>query len=176
MLQRNLDVLVLEGARDFRRGGVTGKTTWHVPADAAARHALDRTFSVLAEGVSPKTRRLTVAGHDLTIPLAADRVARGTFAALCETPLGGGDYVALATHFHALVLDDIPRLDAGHRDGARRFIILVDALYDHRVKLHASAEAALDELFTEEIPGSARAASRLVEMAAAGWQSRRHIT
>ena len=81
------------------------------------------------------------------MPVAAAGVARFDFAALCATALGAGDYLALATHFHCLVLDGIPRLSPANFDAARRFIVLIDALYDHRVKLVASAEAGPDQLY-----------------------------
>ncbi len=79
-------------------------------------------------------------GRPLLVPLAADGVARMDFDRLCNTALGAGDYLAIATHFHTLVLDGIPRLSPDTYDQARRFIVLVDALYDQRVKLVASAD------------------------------------
>ncbi len=86
-------------------------------------------------------------GRTLEVPLAAGSSARFDFEALCGKPLGPGDYLALATHFETLVLDGIPRLSPENYDKARRFIILIDALYDHRVKLIASADAPPDELY-----------------------------
>ena len=80
-------------------------------------------------------------GRKLVVPLAAEGVARFDFAALCGTALGAGDYLALATHFHTLILDGIPRLSPDNYDVARRFIMLIDTLYDHRVKLVASADS-----------------------------------
>ena len=81
------------------------------------------------------------------MPLAAEGVARFDFATLCGTALGAGDYLALATHFHTLILDGIPRLSPDNYDEARRFIVLIDTLYDHRVKLVASADAMPDQLY-----------------------------
>ncbi len=80
-------------------------------------------------------------GRELVVPQASDGVARFDFDSLCNTALGAGDYLAIATHFHTLVLDDIPRLSPENYDQARRFIVLVDTLYDQRVKLIASADA-----------------------------------
>ena len=105
-------------------------------------------------------------GRTLRVPLAAGGVARFDFAALCGQPLGAGDYLALATHYDALVLDGVPRLGPENYDQARRFITLVDALYDHRVRLVASADALPDQLYErgEGAKAFERTASRLEEM------------
>ena len=119
-----------------------------------------------------------VGGRRLRIPCAAAAVARFDFAALCEAPLGPGDYLAIATHFHALVLDDVPRLGGERRDATRRFIVLVDALYDHRAKLVASAAAEPDALCRDgarAVP-FVRTASRLVEMQSEAWLGLAHLT
>ena len=178
LLKQRLDVLVLEGEQDFRRHRLRGLRTWHVPVNARADAALDRAFTELSGGVAPKPERLTVLGRTLRVPLAAEGVARFDFAALCGQPLGPGDYLAIATHYQALVLDGIPRLSPNNYDEARRFITLVDALYEHRVKLVASAEAAPDELYErgEGARAFARTASRLEEMQSDGWQSLPHLT
>ena len=107
------------GARLAARCALRGMRTWHVPADARAEAALDAAFDELAGGAPARPARLTVMGRTLAVPLAAGGVARFDFAALCEAPLGPGDYLALATHFHTLVLDGIPRLGRGEfRGGA----------------------------------------------------------
>ena len=178
LIERNLDVLVLDGARDWRRQRLRGTETWHVPADARADAALDRAFADLTGGAEAKPARLTVMGRTLLVPLAAAGVARFDFAALCGQPLGPGDYLALATHYHALVLDGVPRLSAANYDEARRFITLVDALYDHRVKLVASADAWPDQLYErgEGARAFERTASRLEEMRSAEWLALAHLT
>ena len=103
---------------------------------------------------------------------------RFDFDALCGQPLGAGDYLALATHFEALVLDDIPRLSPDNFDEARRFITLVDALYEHRVKLVASAPAAPDALYRSGEGAGAfeRTASRLIEMQGREYLELKHLT
>jgi cell division protein ZapE len=178
MLQDSLDVLVLEGERDWRRVRLRGKRTWHVPADAAATRALDAAFAELSGGAAAKPRRLMVSGRFLQIPLAAGSVARFGFAALCQAPLGPGDYLAIATHFHALVLDGVPLLGGEQRDATRRFIVLIDALYDHRVKLVASADAEPDALCRDGdwAPAFQRTASRLIEMQDEAWVALPHLT
>ncbi len=178
LLKQHLDVLVLDGEHDWRRGRLRGMATWWVPADARARRALDAAFADLAGAAPVRPVRLRVMGRTLEVPVAADGVARFDFAALCGQPLGPGDYLALATHFHALVLDRVPRLGAEKYDEARRFITLIDALYDHRVKLVASAETQPDRLYEagEGAKAFERTASRLIEMQGQEWLALPHLT
>jgi cell division protein ZapE len=109
-----------------------------------------------------------VLGRDLIVPQAAKGVARLSFAELCEAPLAAADYAKIARDFHTVLIDRIPVLDATRRNEAKRFINLIDILYDHRVKLLASAAAEPDALFAGseglEAEESARTASRLFEM------------
>ena len=178
LLKQKLDVLILEGAQDYRRERLAGLPTWHVPADSRADRALDEAFTRLAEGAPAAPRTLAVMGRQLRIPLAAGCVARCDFDALCGQPLGAGDYLALATHFEALVLDGVPRLSPGNFDEARRFIVLIDALYEHRVKLVASAEALPDALYErgEGARAFERTASRLMEMQSVEYLELAHLT
>jgi len=119
-----------------------------------------------------------VMGRILNVPLAAAGVARCDFATLCVAALGAGDYLALATHFTALVLDGVPRLSPENFDEARRFIVLVDALYEHRVKLVASADATPDQLYQrgEGAKAFERTASRLEEMQSQEYLALAHLT
>ena len=177
LIKQHLDVLMLEGERDFRRSRLRGSATWHVPADARADRALDAAFADLTGRASAHPEQLLVSGRRVVVPLAAAGVARFDFA-LCGQPLGAGDYLALATHYHALVLDGIPKLSPENYDRARRFIVLVDALYDHRVKLVASADAHPDQLFErgEGAKAFERTASRLEEMQSQDYLALSHLT
>ena len=178
LLKQYLDLLVLEGDRDFRRKRLNRLPRWHVPADSRADVALDDAFAALTGGVPAHPERLQVMGRTLLVPLAANGAARFDFEALCGQPLGAGDYLALATHYRALVLDAVPRLSPDNYDRARRFITLVDALYDHRVKLVASADATPDELYARGEGAAAfqRTASRLEEMASQAYLDLPHLT
>jgi len=178
LLKRHLDVLAIQGDRDWRRDRLRGLPTWHVPADAAARRALDDAFGALTGHASARPDRLVVMGRLLEVPAAAERVARFDFSELCGRPLGPGDYVALATHFHALVLGRIPLLAPDNFDEARRFITLIDTLYDHRVKLVASAAAEPDLLYPrgEGAKAFERTASRLIEMQSQAYLALPHLT
>jgi cell division protein ZapE len=178
LIKQHLDVLVLEAGRDFRRARLRGMPTWLVPADRRAEQALDAAFAQLTGNARAREARLRVAGRVLRVPLAAEGVARFDFSALCATALGAGDYLAIATHFHALVLDAVPRLSPDNYDEARRFIVLIDSLYDHRVKLVASAEAAPDQLYQrgEGAKAFERTSSRLEEMQSQEYLSLPHLT
>ena len=178
LIKRNLDILEMNAGRDFRRARLRGMHTWHVPADARADRALDQAFAELTGHAPARAEQLRVSGRSLIVPLAAQGVARFDFSALCATALGAGDYLALATHYHCLVLDGIPRLSPENFDEARRFIVLIDALYDHRVKLVASAAAMPDELYMrgEGAKAFERTASRLEEMQSQDYLALPHLT
>ena len=171
LITQRLDVLELDAARDFRRQRMRGMRTWHVPADAMSRRALDAAFAELTGGAEPGPLTLTVSGRKVVVPQAAEGVARFDFAGLCGTALGPGDYLAIATRFHTVIVDDIPRLSPDNYDEARRFITLIDTLYDQRVKLLASAAAQPDKLYQrgENAAMFERTASRLDEMQSEDW-------
>ena len=178
LIARRLELIVMSGARDYRRDRIRGLPTWHAPADARAEAALDAAFEELTGQPTGRPESLTVSGRRFVIPQAANGVARFDFDALCGAALGAGDYLALATHYHTLILDAVPRLSPDNFDKARRFITLVDALYDHRVKLAASAADIPDRLYTQGQNAAAfeRTASRLNEMQGAEWLALPHLT
>jgi cell division protein ZapE len=178
ILKQHLDVLVLDAAQDYRRARPDTEDTWHVPLGSQSRAALDAAFAHLSQNgrVSPET--LHVMGRSLPVPMAANGVARFSFDDLCGRNLGAGDYLAIATHFHAVVLDDVPVLTPDNHNEARRFINLIDHLYEHRVKLVASAAAMPDELYAEGDGARAfeRTASRLMEMRTDTYFELPHLT
>jgi cell division protein ZapE len=178
LIKERMEVLSLASGRDFRRERMLGLRTWHVPADRFADRALDRAFEDLTGGAEAGPVTLTVMGRALVVPLAAEGVARFDFDALCNTALGAGDYLAIARTFHTLVLDGIPRLSPENFDRARRFIVLVDNLYEQRAKLVASADAMPDQLYQrgENAKMFERTASRLDEMQSADWMEQAHLS
>jgi cell division protein ZapE len=151
---------------------------WFVPADARARRALDAAFAEAGGGSDPACEVLSVMGRALRVPLAAGGAVRFGFSALCGAALGAGDYLALARRFHTVVIDDIPRLDPTRADEARRFVVLIDTLYDHRVQLVASAEAVPDRIYREGTGAKMfeRTASRLEEMQSRDYLALQHLT
>ncbi len=168
LLERHCEVVRLEARIDFRLEKLTGMPTWYVPADAKADAALDEAWRRLAGAHAGAQQELTVKGHKVRVPQAAMGVARFSFDDLCAQPLAAPDYLKLAHEFHTIVLDHIPVMDQARRNEAKRFIILIDTLYDHAVKLLASAQAQPDRLYTategNEAQEFKRTASRLIEM------------
>jgi cell division protein ZapE len=168
LLRERMDVVRLEARTDFRLEKLAGAPVWHVPADRQADAALDAAWRRFTAGEAKGPVTLTVQGHALTVPRAARGIARFSFAELCEQPLGAADYLRLAQDFHTLMVDHIPVMTHAERNAAKRFIILIDTLYDHGVKLVASADAEPDALYQADTGFEAqefkRTASRLIEM------------
>jgi cell division protein ZapE len=168
MIERQMEVFQLTARTDFRLEKLSGRNVWHVPADDAAAAALDQAWRRLVGSASGVPQELSVKSRKLRVPRAAMGVARFFFHDLCEQPLAAGDYLRIAHEFHTLILDRIPIMGFHQRNAAKRFIILIDTLYDHGVKLVASAEAEPDGLYVAsdgfEAAEFKRTASRLVEM------------
>ena len=168
LLAEKVEVLKLEARTDFRMEKLGGAPVYRVPADAAAEAALDDAFRKLSGAAKGQRLVIEVKGHELVVPQAAAGVARAGFGDLCSKAYGASDYIALAQRFHTLVLDDIPILDFDRRNEAKRFIILIDTLYEHHVKLVASAAAEPHELYRASKGREAfefdRTVSRLIEM------------
>ena len=168
LLERHCDVVRLDARTDFRLEKLTGVAAWYVPPDAKAKAALDDAWQRLVGVAEGAPHELVVKGHIVKVPKAAMGVARFSFAELCAQPLAASDYLKIAHEFHTLIVDDIPVMDFARRNEAKRFIILVDTLYDNAVKLLASAEAPPERLYTGtegyEANEFKRTASRLFEM------------
>ncbi len=159
----------LDARTDFRLEKLTGMPTWYVPADAAADAALDEAWRRLAGEHAGAPHELVVKGHIVRVPQAAMGVARFSFDDLCAQPLAAADYLKIAHEFHTIVLDRIPVMDHARRNEAKRFIILIDTLYDHaREAARLGAGAAGRAL--PRLPKATRrnefkrTASRLIEM------------
>jgi cell division protein ZapE len=166
LIESHMDVLELESAKDFRLEKLAGQQLYFTPVDETARRALRAAFTRLTGVGRGKPADIDVKGRVLHVPEAARGVARFTFADLCEKPLGTLDYLYIAHAFHTVIIEDIPKFRRERRSAARRFINLIDTLYDARVGLIASAEAEPDQLYVD---GDAaflfeRTASRLTEM------------
>jgi len=178
LLQRHCEVVRLDARIDFRLEKLTGMPTWYVPADAKAKAALDEAWRRLASEHAGAPHELVVKGHIVRVPKAAMGVARFSFDDLCAQPLAAADYLKIAHEFHTVILDHIPVMDHARRNEAKRFIILIDTLYDHAVKLLASAQAQPDELYTAtegyEANEFKRTASRLIEMRSQSYLGRPH--
>lgn len=178
LIKQKVAVLHLQSAQDYRRDRIHGLPTWHVPADGRAERALDNAFFELTGQKHGQPKTLAVLGRRIEVPQAVGGVARADFDDLCGKPLGPADYLAFSTHFHTLVLDGVPKLGPDNFDRARRFITLVDTLYEHRCKLVASAAAVPDQLYEqgENAAMFQRTASRLMEMQSQDYLGLPHLT
>jgi cell division protein ZapE len=173
MIEARMSVKRLDARMDYRLDKLQGLPVYHVPADEAAKAALDHAFMQMSGHAISAQRRIDLAGRVLTVPQAAGGLARFTFDDLCDQPLGAADYLALARHFHTILIDNIPVLSLERRNAAKRFITLIDILYEHHIKLIASAAAEPHDLYRTEAGSTAhdperfefeRTASRLIEM------------
>jgi cell division protein ZapE len=178
LLRQRTDVVALEARTDFRLEKINRAPVYYCPPDARATAALDAAFLRLTGAARGERAWIDLLGRSLLVPQAADGVARFGFDDLCRKPLGAADFLAIARHFHTVLIDAIRVMSRDQRNEAKRFINLIDTLYDQRVKLIASAEAEPDGLFAGEDGFEAfefhRTASRLIEMRSAGYLALPH--
>jgi cell division protein ZapE len=178
MLETHMDVVRLSSRTDFRLEKLAGKPVWYVPADGVADAALDDAWQRLTAGNGGLPQQLALKGRIVHVPRAAMGVARFSFHDLCEQPLGASDYLRIAREYHTIILDHVPVMTFDNRNAAKRFIILIDTLYDMNVKLIASAEAEPDMLYRGDEGFEAqefkRTASRLIEMRSQAYLARPH--
>ncbi|WP_458792532.1 cell division protein ZapE [Yoonia sp. MH D7] len=170
LIKDRLVVHELVSATDYRQGRLAGTPTYFAPIGADARAAINRVWVELTGGESaPLT--LHVKGRKVVIPRYHNGVGRVGFFDLCGTPLGAADYLALADAVRVLIIEDVPQLSRQNFNEAKRFVTLIDALYEGKVRLICSA-AALPEMLYVEGEGTfefERTASRLREMQADDW-------
>jgi cell division protein ZapE len=167
-IEARMNVVRLDARTDFRMEKLGDVTAWHVPADEQAREAIDVAWKRLAGEQGGSPIELPMKGRTIRVPRAGGGAARFEFPDLCEKPLGPSDFVQIARSFHTVVIDGIPILSDVHRNAAKRFILLIDTLYDSGVKLIASAAAEPEQLLKIDSGWEAqefrRTASRLNEM------------
>lgn len=177
LLHARMAVMELASAEDYRLKQLKALQEVYIvapPAEAQAR--LDEAFARLTQDAPPESMTLDVQGRALHVPASHGDVARFTFHDLCAKALGAADYEAIAQEFTTLLLDGIPTLSPEKRNEAKRFVTLVDTLYEHKVKLICSAAAEPDALYPEG-DGSfefARTASRLMEMQSESYLAASH--
>lgn len=166
MIQQHFDIVELAGALDYRLSHMAGLHIYNMPIGPGADRAMDRAWQKLTEGHSGKTLALEVLGRKLVVPMAAEGVARFSFDALCGSALGTSDYLAIADRFHTILIDRIPQLGPEKSNEARRLTLLIDTLYDQRIKVICSAATRPELLYVSGDNAAAfrRAASRLLEM------------
>jgi cell division protein ZapE len=177
-ISEHMAVLRLDARTDFRLEKLAGVKMWLVPADGAAAAALEKAWGRMTGNARCKPRDISIKGRVLHVPCSADGVARFSFADLCEKPLAASDYLRLAHDYHTIMVDRIPVMNYNERNAAKRFITLIDTLYDNAVKLMASAavDPLLLYLATEghEANEFKRTSSRLIEMSSESYLALPH--
>jgi cell division protein ZapE len=177
-ISEHMDVLRLDARTDFRLEKLAGGKMWLVPADQEAEAALNSAWARMTGNAPCKARDIPIKGRILHVPCSSHGVARFSFAEICEKPLAASDYLRLAHDYHTILIDRIPVMDLADRNAAKRFISLIDTLYDNAVKLMASAEANPVSLYlaTEGVEANEfkRTSSRLIEMSSASYLALPH--
>ncbi|MGQ0588706.1 MAG: cell division protein ZapE [Sphingosinicella sp.] len=172
LIERELEVVPLNGPTDYRLERLGGMPTWYVPNGPEATAALREAFFRLTDyppedSAHVPTEELAIpGGRTLHVPKSLKGVAVFSFKRLCGAARGASDHLAIARHFHTILLVGIPRMGPENRNEAARFVTLIDALYEHKVKLFAAADAEPQNLY---VAGDGafefeRTASRLIEM------------
>ncbi len=171
MIKSRLEVVSVAGGHDYRLDRLRAAGTWFSPDDPDNQRSFAALWRDMLGGESEIGETLEVLGRKVHLPHAAGGLVRASFISLCSVALGPNDYVALANRFHTVFLEDVPKLTANRREEARRFVILIDALYEAHARLIVLAQAdpmalypAGDGAFEFE-----RTASRLQEMRSADW-------
>jgi cell division protein ZapE len=182
LVEKELDVVPLNGPTDYRLERLGGMPTWYVPNRPEATRALSDAFFRLTDfSVEDRAKVPTEdipvqGGRTLHVPKSLKGVAVFSFKRLCGEARGAPDYLAIARRYHTVILVGIPRLGPENRNEAARFVTLIDALYEHKVKLLASADAQPAELYTQGTGAFEfeRTASRLTEMQSQDYLARGH--
>ena len=182
LIEARLDVVTLDGPTDYRLARLGGTQTWHVPNGPEATAALSAAFFQMTDYPPEDREHVPTAelslpgGRFLHVPKSLKGVAVFSFGRLCRQPLGAADYLAIARHYHTVLIVGIPRLGPENRNEAIRFIHLIDALYEQKVKLVAAADAQPDQLYPagDSSFEFERTASRLMEMQSAAYLALGH--
>ena len=170
LLEERMALHHLQSAADYRQNRLRGTQTWFTPADETARAAIETLWQDLTTGQGGK-HQLHVKKRIVEIPAFHNGAARADFADICAKPLGPADFLAIAEAARVLILENIPVMNRARNNEAKRFVTLIDTLYEAKTKLIATADAEPEQLY-QEGAGSfefERTASRLREMQSADW-------
>ncbi|MFV0387042.1 cell division protein ZapE [Paracoccus sp. (in: a-proteobacteria)] len=171
LIRERMEVICLDSQTDYRQNRTLGDQVWYTPADAETRMLLDAIWRDETGNAPAAPCLIEMKGRSFSLPACAGRIGRADFWTLCGQPLGPADYLEIARRLDVLIMDEIPRLGGSNYNEAKRFVTLIDALYEARIRLIASAADAPERLYAEG-PGSfefERTASRLHEMQDAAW-------
>jgi len=166
LIKQKLDVLHLDSPTDYRHERLMHMQVYMSPLGADTTAALEKDFAELTEGAVPELDELELKGRTLDVSRAARGVAWFSFEELCEEARGAGDYIAVAERYHTIVLDGVPHLPEARRNEAKRFMLLIDELYEHKCNLVMGADVPPAALYTEGRHAFEfeRTVSRLMEM------------
>ena len=166
LLKSHMVVASLLAAQDYRRLKFAGQQVYAFGSQPEARAQMDRLWLRLTGGEAGAPGVVESTGRRIVVPLAWLGAARFSFADLCEKPLGSRDFVRIAHQFDAIIIDDVPQMDRTMSNAAKRFILLIDTLYDRGVKLGASFAVPLEQLGKDDRTAFEfqRTVSRLIEM------------
>ena len=176
LIERDCRVLELAGATDYRLRELVRSPVYRAPLDAGSDAWLESRWHALGGDDGHRDAGITVDGRRIAVRARSRGLAWFDFDALCEGPRGASDYIEIAQEFHTVLLGGVPVFDDSRNDAARRFITLVDELYDRHVNLVCTADAAPAALYAGERLASAfeRCASRLIEMQSSEYFAREH--
>ncbi|MBG6175066.1 cell division protein ZapE [Labrenzia sp. EL_208] len=168
MLKSQVEVLHLDSPTDYRLEKLAGAPVYVTPLGQQADTEMDRLWTKLTHGMKSHSEELENKGRKIPVPCVASGAARFSFDDLCMQPLGASDYLRIANAYSTVFIEDIPVLSKARRNEAKRFINLIDTLYDNGIRIVVSAEAEPQELYTSEDGTEAfefdRTSSRLIEM------------
>jgi cell division protein ZapE len=166
LLKQQLDIFHLQAAQDYRLNQLSANPVYYFPLNKQSRAAMDKAWARVITGAKERPRTLLVRGRELTLKRTARDAARISFQELCANNLGAEDYLSIAANFATVFMDDIPKLSPEKRNEAKRFVTLIDALYEAKTKFVCSADAPIDALYLKGDGAFefARTASRLKEM------------
>jgi cell division protein ZapE len=178
VLRNSAQIIELVAEQDYRllNGMPTSPSYWY-PLGEHADRFIRQNYQDLSQGAAIKPLALTVIGRQVLLSAAHDGVIMTSFEALCVQPLGAADYLAISQHCRTLILADIPKLTAEKRNEAKRFVTLVDVLYEHHIQLICSAEVSAQDLYVEGDGAFEfrRTVSRLIEMQSPGYWQRHPV-
>ncbi|MEQ9155046.1 MAG: cell division protein ZapE [Roseitalea porphyridii] len=168
LLKENVDIVNLDARTDYRMETTTRLPVYHRLDGDEGDAAMDMAWKRVTAGKQTAPDMVRVQGRDVSVPDAGAGAARFSFRDLCEAPLGANDYAAISRKYHTVFVDRVPVMAEASRNAAKRFITLIDTLYDRKNRLFISAAAEPDGLYTGKTGTEsfefARTASRLNEM------------
>ena len=176
LLKQRLDILHLDSPTDYRLIRLKSLKIYHAPLGPGATRQLEKAFADLTEGAAVEPDEIELRGRTIPVSRASRGVAWFSFAELCEQPRGAEDYIGVAGRYHTLILDGVPKLPEAKRNEAKRFMTLIDALYEHKVNIVMAADAAPQDLYREGTHAFEfeRTVSRLMEMQSAEYMDSPH--